>query len=962
MQRSSKAPPRPSADAKPPVHLAPIVERMRYDEEKVGSSAGLGGVIVPVMQTEGPSVTDLIRQAREDQKVRHRPVTPNRQQRMGRNANSVAPPPIVTSAPSNRADPSSVPGIYSPLLSNGDASGRMAVPAEDGDSTITVAVRIRPFNQKEVSELKAEQQRRQQTTTLSASARLSNTVNRLRERQPFGPGHEENNNASVSNANSNMNATLLTVGATGEVVANPLQNCDMDLLLDDMGEPLPVMDVRGRGRLVLLNPNGGDRGGTEFSFDHIFSSFAPSVEMEDLLKGDELGMPPHLGDTFTMDRHQQQLAGAGVGSPTQSSSSPLPATCSEEVALSPEQHQRAEAEQLSIFHCLGMPLVESALAGFNACLFAYGQTSSGKTYTMMGTKAHRGVTPRLCRELFSRVEQQMKSSAGGYSVDITVSYMEIYNEQVRDLLKKRPKNAILHYNSRFDTRDVDYQEYQTLKVRTSPQNGVFVDGLTSVKVSSWEECAKYMRQGDALRTQCSTTMNANSSRSHAIFQLVLDQVTNTGGRVRGRAVSTRLCSKVSLVDLAGSERNSKTESTGKHLVEANSINTSLSTLRRVMDGIVSKQKVIPKRESLLTYVLSDNFGGNSKTVMCANVSPHAVNHAETESTLRYATLAREIKNRVKLNENPSTRLIKELKDRVKTLQEAAQQPTEEIYKLQEQVMEMTQREADLHHALQMHQQREEELQRTVLVHQRSEERWHQEAERQKKQKEQLRSAFRLLASSTSPVVQQALEEVGLRGGKRGTNMSESIEGEGASSGRGRRSPEAYPASSSSAVGAGHSHSHPQHHPHQQSPPPQSASTPSKHVQALRSLQKYNGMGVPLSLAGVREEQQRVWGGAGESISPFSKGSSKRSPQQQRQRRHSSSCFQTEEFLGGAAQDEQQHSARRGSVTGERTIESSSSYEQRRSSGGSRKGQQRTSSSTARDRRSSFGRRVAECRN
>lgn len=625
------------------------------------------------------------------------------------------------------------------------------------DLSIVVGVRIRPFNRREVEELMNEKQRRKHNPALSASARLATTISRPKERQPFGPGREDI--AGTLHSPNCGGSESLTLTSNGEVVGNPLENCELEILLDDHGQPLPVMEVLNDNRtLVLIDPlkQQGltpDRS-SKFTFDYVYSSFAPSVEIAGL-DGTNSGYS-HFCDTME-------------------SVSPLssPVICGLEVDLKPEQELQAEREQHSIYVTLGLPLIDSALEGYNACIFAYGQTSSGKTYTMMGTKKHPGLIPRLCHELFKRVESLRDghpNAASLNSIKIDVCYLEIYNEQVRDLLKQRPKNAILHYNSRFDTKDIEYQEYQTLKVRHHPERGVFVEGLTSATVASWADCERILRQGNTLRTQASTAMNATSSRSHAIFQLVITQSEGVGARVRGKQVLTHRVSKVNLVDLSGSERNSKAESMGKHLVEASNINASLSTLRRVLEAIISKKKVVPYRESLLTYVLSDNFGGNSKTVMCANVSPHAVNFAETDSTLRYATIARDVMNKVKVNDSPNSRLIRELKDRARNLQDAltnnplsnaadanvVQSLEGEVRQYQERVQTLETKQDELVDRMKDQEDQNHKLMRALKKKKVQEEVWRKEAEKQRKHKEKLRQAFRLLVKAHPDMVQSVL--------------------------------------------------------------------------------------------------------------------------------------------------------------------------------------------------------------
>lgn len=496
--------------------------------------------------------------------------------------------------------------------------------------SIFVAARVRPFNKREVEEHRETQRRKNGVVQpLSPLERAQMHLSRHQQRCLFGPtaGMQQGEHEGAGTAGS------------------------------DFEDPVPIVDLEDDTTLLLrdsANP-GVARGA--FSFDCVFSCFAPSVEIDD----DE-GCGGYASLNFQTAGHLLEDGNFIAGAPVLGAG----------MELSPSQESLAEAEQRLIYNTLGRPLIECALVGYNACIFAYGQTGSGKTYTMLGSQNHVGIIPRLCHDLFRRIDEELRANAGKKrcsTIRVTMSCMEIYNENVKDLLRQRPKNAVLHYNSRFDRKEVDHEEYQALKVRQHPQRGLFVEGLSTVAVSSWEECKAFLMLGSQLRTQANTRMNEVSSRSHAIFQFVVTRSESMGTRVRGLEVTNDRISKINLVDLAGSERNASTSA--KHMAEANSINTSLATLRRVIDGLVSKKKnvVIPYRESLLTYVLSDNFGGNSKTVMCANVSPYEQNLNETESTLRYATLTRSVRNRIKINESPSAKVIRELKGRIKQLQD-----------------------------------------------------------------------------------------------------------------------------------------------------------------------------------------------------------------------------------------------------------------------------------------------------
>ena len=547
--------------------------------------------------------------------------------------------------------------------------------------------------------------------------------------------------------------------------------------------PMCVMDVaRDQKTMTLLDPSKEYAERASFTFDHIFSAFAPTVEI--------------YGEEAT-SRHNSLV---DMSNQTDES----------------EGQTNSERAQAEIYDILGAPIVRSAWDGYNGCIFAYGQTSSGKTYTMMGNKKDPGIIPRLCRDLFDRVEQdeiknqeaaaqedpsgdeepdfpQTPATLGGKSpgrdgvripspplgkrpnqgrkiTKVAVSYMEIYNEQMRDLLKTRPKGQKLQYKSRFDSREVDSEEYQSLRVRQHPLNGPFVEGITTVEVENWLECVKVIRQGNEVRSSCATDMNDSSSRSHAIFQMTITQTEALGARVRGKEVTNHKVSKINLVDLAGSERITKTNVTGKHLAEANCINQSLSTLRKVIDALVSKKKpnsqvvVIPYRESMLTWILSDNFGGNSKTVMCANVSPHGSNAQETESTLRYATVARGIVNRIRVNEDPSTKLIRELQAQLKVLQEEMMRGPQQyrVHELEEQIEEnrramneLQSREEGMRRMINESRQREEKLLNDVESHQKGEAHWKREAIRLAKEKEMLKKALTDIAQSNPDIMRSS---------------------------------------------------------------------------------------------------------------------------------------------------------------------------------------------------------------
>ncbi|KAK9448936.1 uncharacterized protein V1518DRAFT_416740 [Limtongia smithiae] len=306
------------------------------------------------------------------------------------------------------------------------------------------------------------------------------------------------------------------------------------------------------------------------------------------------------------------------------------------------------ASQTTIFDDLGMPLLDNAFKGFNNCIFAYGQTGSGKSYSMLGTREDPGIIPQICNNIFERIKQYSKTTKHD-TFTVEVSYLEIYNERVRDLLN--PKNK------------------SSLRVREHPILGPYVEDLSRLAVASFADIEELMNEGNKARTVAATNMNETSSRSHAVFGITLtrkshDDETN---------LDSEKVSRISLVDLAGSERASSANTTGVRLREGGEINKSLSALGRVIRGLADLSSgkqldaVIPYRDSALTWLLKDSLGGNSMTAMVATISPADVNFDETISTLRYADSAKRIKNHAVINEDPNAKLIRELKEELANL-------------------------------------------------------------------------------------------------------------------------------------------------------------------------------------------------------------------------------------------------------------------------------------------------------
>ncbi|XP_052767507.1 kinesin-like protein KIF16B isoform X2 [Mya arenaria] len=305
-------------------------------------------------------------------------------------------------------------------------------------------------------------------------------------------------------------------------------------------------------------------------------------------------------------------------------------------------------DQQTVYNGLGVDVVDSAYEGYNACVFAYGQTGSGKTYTMMGPPDDVGLIPRICQELFIRMTDETTS----YRTE--VSYLEIYNEKVRDLLKGNLSDHVVH----------------NLRVREHPKDGPYVQGLSKYIVNSYTEIEGLMQKGNSVRTTASTNMNDVSSRSHAIFTIIFTQATIKSG------IPSEKTSKVHLVDLAGSERATATGATGVRLREGGSINKSLVSLGTVIKQLAEasekgqragKGTFIPYRDSVLTWLLKDSLGGNSRTIMITTISPAEVNYAETLSALRYANRAKNIINRPTVNEDKNVKIIRELREEIERL-------------------------------------------------------------------------------------------------------------------------------------------------------------------------------------------------------------------------------------------------------------------------------------------------------
>ena len=310
--------------------------------------------------------------------------------------------------------------------------------------------------------------------------------------------------------------------------------------------------------------------------------------------------------------------------------------------------------QREIYENTAKPIVQSSLDGYNGTIFAYGQTGTGKSHTMEGKDDPpdlRGIIPNSCCHIFDEIAKS------GSTTEFLVrsSYIEIYNEEIRDLLSKNPQNK--------------------LELKENPEKGVYVKGLTAFVVKGVKEILNVITVGKRNRTVGETLMNQDSSRSHAIFMITIESSTITTpqgqaspGMENKESASTIRVGKLNLVDLAGSERQSKTGATGDRLKEATKINLSLSALGNVISALVDgKGGHIPYRDSKLTRMLQDSLGGNTKTLMIANVGPADMNFDETLSTLRYANRAKNIKNKPKIHEDPKDAMLREFQEEIARL-------------------------------------------------------------------------------------------------------------------------------------------------------------------------------------------------------------------------------------------------------------------------------------------------------
>ncbi|XP_069953210.1 kinesin-like protein KIF28 [Cherax quadricarinatus] len=306
------------------------------------------------------------------------------------------------------------------------------------------------------------------------------------------------------------------------------------------------------------------------------------------------------------------------------------------------------SDQQTVYDDLGKGVLRNAWNGYNATLFAYGQTGSGKSWSVIGYGANKGIVPLLCNDLFNGITENKENK----EFEVRFSMLEIYNEVVYDLLNPT-KNK------------------KGLKVREHPKKGFYAENLKLALVTNFKEIEQRMEEGTVNRTIASTNMNATSSRAHTIVGITfIQKFKNDAGQ------ETAKQSVINLVDLAGSERVESTGATGSRLKEGAGINLSLSSLGNCIHALAEKsngrQAKVPYRDSMLTRLLMNALGGNSKTIMIAAISPADINYDETLSTLRFADRAKQIKTKAVVNEDPTEKLLRELRDENERLRKLMQ--------------------------------------------------------------------------------------------------------------------------------------------------------------------------------------------------------------------------------------------------------------------------------------------------
>ncbi|GAB1603468.1 hypothetical protein Ahia01_000628100 [Argonauta hians] len=306
-------------------------------------------------------------------------------------------------------------------------------------------------------------------------------------------------------------------------------------------------------------------------------------------------------------------------------------------------HYTKYADQKKIFDDLGAGLLHNAWQGYNSTLFAYGQTGSGKSWSIVGYGENKGIVPQFCEKLFQDIEQKKEDAENGTDFQVICSMLELYNEKIWDLLSPRKS--------------------ESLKICLHPSHGFYVKNLQQIPVKNFEKIKELMDVGTTNRTVAATNMNATSSRAHTMFGITFTQkFKNSTGTMSEKSAL------INLVDLAGSERAASTGATGSRLKEGAAINKSLFTLGNCIAALAKQASganiKVPYMDSMLTKLLKNALGGNSKTIMVAAVSPADINYQESLSTLRYVNRAKEIKTMARINESETDVIIRKLTEEI----------------------------------------------------------------------------------------------------------------------------------------------------------------------------------------------------------------------------------------------------------------------------------------------------------
>ncbi|KAM9323866.1 kinesin-like protein KIFC1 [Gastrophryne carolinensis] len=452
------------------------------------------------------------------------------------------------------------------------------------------------------SKLQSEQQQ------LSASEREVRRLTELCQKQETELTNERRGAEELRDTNQSLSQLLKD--KEGKLACLEGENSRLKTLVRDQSEEISSLKCCVEDREVQIHTLETERRRLHNTVQElkgnirVFCRVRPTLQAERAFPAGHIVFPPNEEKAIVLTKMEESHIG-------REKSQSVKYDFNFDCIFPPSTSQAAVFEEISL-------LVQSALDGYPVCIFAYGQTGSGKTYTMEGpdnvSTDTMGMIPRAIRQIFSSAEELRKK---GWEYKFTASFLEIYNETIRDLLVHRPDKK---------------HEYEIRKVNTT-SNDVYVTNLRYVEVSNEDEVQDVLHTAKTNRSVAKTALNDRSSRSHSVFQLKIE------GENKLRDVHTS--SVLSLIDLAGSERLDRSLSTGDRLKETQSINTSLSTLGMVITSLCNKDAHIPYRNSKLTYLLQNSLGGNSKVLMFVNISPLEENFAESLNSLRFASKVNE---------------------------------------------------------------------------------------------------------------------------------------------------------------------------------------------------------------------------------------------------------------------------------------------------------------------------------